>query len=279
MDYYAFIILPALVGAFRGGLSLVFEHPLDVIKTYWQANPHKLSIISVIRSIVFYKGLLGFYSGAIPNVMRVVFKQAYRYPLMLTVPLVYNAVCSSVFMVSVLTGLTIAVIEVWLLTPLERLKVWLVTFKQNSKGVITFFKTSVRVGVVSQLYKGLNISLVRQVTSWTVFLVVHDQLMLFVKAMNIPPNELPVLWLLGVAFVEGGVNTLVVQPLDCLKTHIQKVDSIQGYSILSIFSLVFKQYGFRGLYIGWQVRLFQYMVHALFTISVLEHLKQICYGG
>lgn len=278
MDYYAFILLPALMGAFRGGISLVFEHPLDVIKTYWQANPHNLSVFRVIRSILFHKGCLGFYSGAIPNVVRVVFKQAYRYPLMLSVPFAYSYVCSSVVMVSMLTGLTIAFIEVWLLTPLERLKVWLITFKQRG-GVRAFFQTRVcYLGLSSLLYRGVSVSLVRQITSWMVFLVTHDQLMLLLKVLNLSPASLPVMWLLGVGFIEGSINTLFVLPLDCVKTHFQKVDSDHNLRITDVFLFIVKRYGFRGIYVGWQVRLLQYIVNALFTITILEHLKLACGG-
>ena len=129
------LLISAAIGVSRtiGGLPL--EHPLDTIRTRWQANPtHSRNALEVTREIYKSKGFLGFYSGAIPNTTRRAVKQTYRWPMMLFFPNFYrNHVLSDRIqqnyprLPKILTGLSIANFEILVINPLERLKVWLMT--------------------------------------------------------------------------------------------------------------------------------------------------------
>lgn len=272
MESTLYLIFAGLVGALRGAASLIVEHPLDVIKTYWQAYPDRRNFLSVANEVRNLKGWLGFYSGAIPNVMRVMLKQSYRYPLMIALPIVFGTLTSSVAYISIATGLSIALLEVWVITPLERFKVWLMTYQKSSGGIKAFFK-ALRRDALHSLYRGLKITAVRQVASWITFLVVHDQLMEWVKANNGSVLNMSLTFLLGVSLIEGAINTAVVQPLDCIKTNQQKIKAVNRESIRSIFAHIYNGYGVRGFYVGWEARMIQYMINSGFTVAVLEALK------
>jgi hypothetical protein len=274
MDSTIFILSAAIIGAFRGALSLVFEHPLDVIKTFWQANPSETSLTKVVRSIVHYKGVRGFYSGALPNVMRVMLKQAYRYPLMIVLPVMFGVVTSSIVSISILTGVTIAIVEVWIITPLERFKVWLMTYKHVSGGV-RLFVSEVSQHIRRALYKGLKVTLVRQLVSWVTFLITHDQLMQWVKADVESVRSIPLVWLLIIGIVAGAINTAAVLPFDCVKTHQQKMMAVESGGIFNTMRYIYTVYGAKGLYAGWQARMLQYMINSAFTVAILEHLKEL----
>lgn len=272
MESYFILGIAAIVGMMRGALSLVFEHPLDVIKTYWQAHPGKTGIISVVFEVIKLKGWRGFYSGAVPNVMRVMLKQAYRYPLMIALPIMFAYITSSVLAISIATGLSIAIVEVWIITPLERFKVWLMTYQRLSGGVRSFIK-EVRRNVVHTLYKGLNVTMLRQVVSWLTFLIVHDQLMVWVKSDVGSVSHLSLYMLLGIGLIEGAINTAVVLPFDCVKTHQQKMNATENESFALKMKWIYWHYGIRGLYVGWQARMVQYMINSGFTVAVLESLR------
>lgn len=273
MESYLILSLAAVVGMMRGAVSLIFEHPLDVIKTYWQAHPSRLGMISVVAEVRKLKGLRGFYSGAVPNMLRVMLKQAYRYPLMIILPVIFGLMTSSVLLVSIATGLSIAIIEVWIITPLERFKVWLMTYQRFSGGVRTFIM-EVRRNIMHTLYKGLKVTMLRQVISWLTFLVVHDQLMLLVKSDVGSACNISLFALLGIGLIEGAVNTAAVLPFDCVKTNQQKINASKSDSLLERFRWIYRCYGMGGLYIGWQVRMMQYMINSGFTVVALERLKE-----
>jgi len=74
------------------------EHPLDVIKTTWQANPTAKNELQVGRDIYGAKGFKGFYSGSTPNLTRMILKNFYRFPLMLYLPPIFEKVTDNEFL-------------------------------------------------------------------------------------------------------------------------------------------------------------------------------------
>lgn len=76
----------------------------------------------------FYKG---FYSGSLPNLSRVVLKNLYRYPLMIKMPNIieqYVPIAGRDRKIAkAMTGLSIAGIEAFILCPVERIKVFMMT--------------------------------------------------------------------------------------------------------------------------------------------------------
>ncbi len=272
MDTSIYLAFAALIGMLRGATSLIIEHPLDVIKTYWQAYPSRAGVISVAKEIRNLKGWGGFYSGAVPNIIRVMLKQAYRYPLMIALPAVFGLLTNSITLISISTGLSIALLEVGIITPLERLKVWLMTYQIPSGGIKDFF-VALRYDALHTLYKGLKITALRQVVSWVTFLVVHDQLMFWVKSYNGGVINLSLLLLLGVSLIEGTINTAVVQPLDCIKTNQQKAQINGRDEIIYMIKEIYTSHGLRGFYVAWGVRMIQYIINSAFTVAVLESLK------
>lgn len=271
MDHHQFLIVAACVGMLRGAFSLILEHPLDTIKTYWQARPSRTAFKDICKELYSRKGWLGFYSGAVPNVLRVMIKQAYRYPLMVALPVIYSNIFNTLIVVSVATGLTVALLEGAIITPLERFKVWLMTFPRASGGISAFIDVA-RHHVVAVIYQGLGVTVVRQVVSWVTFLVVHDQSIYWAK--QILGVDTPSLgWLLIISIIVGGINTAVVLPIDSIKTNVQRTSRKNAHKSLETMIYIYNVYGFRGLYVGWQIRWMQYMVHASFTVPILEQLK------
>lgn len=123
-----------LLGALRSAIGLPYEHPLDCIKTVMQAQPKYVGIIETTKSIYANSGISGFYKGYIPNTLRVMYKQLYRFPLMLWLPqlssknlAIFKDKDLNASLGKLIAGLSLGLIDVFLVTPFERLKVWLMT--------------------------------------------------------------------------------------------------------------------------------------------------------
>lgn len=79
-----------------------------------------------------------------------------------------------------ITGIVLAALEVLIITPTERLKVWLMTRTNNDKNIRYFLKN------VHSFFRGLNIVFWRQTSSWVTFLVTDDILKtIFRRSLNL----------------------------------------------------------------------------------------------
>ena len=89
------VIASSILGMVRTMVALPIQHPFDVVKVNWQANPHLKNELAVIRMIKREKGLKGIYSGYMTNFSKHMFKSIYRYPLMSTLPRFYSKLLGS----------------------------------------------------------------------------------------------------------------------------------------------------------------------------------------
>lgn len=177
MDFYLKV---SVLGILRGAIGLIWEHPLDSIKTQWQTNAHIRKSRDIVNHIYKEKGFVGFYRGFFPNLIRQTSKNVYRWPLMLYLPKVFNKMNNSLArslntdgLCKIQTGLAIANIETLLINPLERLKIFLMTHKNVSNKyysiLIHFYKNN-EGRFMKQLFQGLEASLYRSNISWVTFL-------------------------------------------------------------------------------------------------------------
>ncbi len=271
------------LGAIRGLLGLPIEHPFDAIKTKCQAEGGLRSVRTVTKSMWAEAGVRGFYTGAIPNATRVAIKQMYRWPMMLAFPSWYGkhlpqpVIETFPSAAKVATGLSIATLEVGVLTPLERIKVFLMTRPLNGPGIRGFLSAN-RGHVGKELSRGLNALFLKQMMSWVTFLVTDEKAKTQEKK-RLGTNVLPFPSLMKVSAIVGGVNTAANMPFDTVKTHLTKANRMNHEKLMQILRRSIQLYGIKGLYAGWQARLIQYMVQASITVPLLDHLETRYSGG
>lgn len=249
----------SLLGMLRGGASFLMEHPLDVVKTCWQANPHILSWKELAQSIYSQKGWRGFYAGCVPNTLRVVLKHAYRTPLLLLCHYIVFSFWQQE--APILVGLFIAFLEVGIIQPLERLKVWIMTSPYKSQ----IMKEFIRQKIYLSLYKGWSATWPKQVVSWVTFLWFTYALQLMWAHYELSGTDIIV------PLIVGLINTLFILPFDAIKTHMQCYQANErGW--LATLLMIARQYGARGFYVGFSARLIQYIIQALWTAPILYRL-------
>jgi hypothetical protein len=272
------LLISAIVGVSRTIGGLPIEHPLDTIRTRWQANPTaSSSSLAVAREIYTSKGLLGFYSGALPNTTRRAVKQVYRWPMMLLLPNFYREHVLSQYiqqkyprLPKMLTGLSIANFEIVVINPLERLKVWLMT-SPNRIGILEFFKQS-KNNIIGELYRGISAAFWRQNVSWITFLYM-DELTKTKLRQYKQTNHLTHFDLFIAGMIVGFVNTAAIMPFDYVKTQKQKFFQ-DNKSMMDIFKITLKNDGISRFYIGWKIYLVQYAIVAILTVNILDKLEQ-----
>ena len=70
------------------------------------------------------------------------------------------------------------------------------------------------------------------------------------------------------------VNTAIVMPFDCVKTHMEKVDPTQTY--INTFKAIYRQGGgVTAFFTGYRLRFLLHFTNALFAVNFLEKLETI----
>jgi Mitochondrial carrier protein len=174
-----------------------------------------------------------------------------------------------------LTGLSIGLVEATLTCPIERIKVYFMTTSDIRLSYREFFKTY-RGKLSKELFRGFTPLFVRQSISWSVFLqtdlAIKGQLRKFYGIA--PKDPIPTSLLIPASFEVALINTAIVMPLDCVKTHMEKVDPTSTY--LQTFSNIYRQGGgFYAFFTGYRLRFMLHLTNALFAVNFLEKLEHI----
>ena len=76
------------------------------------------------------------------------------------------------------------------------------------------------------------------------------------------------------------LNTFFVMPIDCVKTQFQKNtngDKIENQisqkkKLNKTIKQIYNLYGWKGFYKGWQVKIIQYTINSVFTVSIFQQI-------
>lgn len=266
------VFLSSFLGMVRSIIALPIQHPCDVLKVNCQINPQLKNEFEVIRHIKAERGLRGFYYGYSTNLTKQLFKSSYRYPLIAGLPRFYAGLLGSKYddhkyAMRLLTSFTIAFIEAGLVTPFERLQVFIMTSKFGNSNYKDFYNM-IRHKARKELFKGYTPYVLKQCVSWTVFLQA-DQ---FYKSRmrsyyKIPDDKMILGWKLAFCSLMTSITTIFsVMPFDNIKTYLQKHNiemkdgkrvesSAVQNTIRNAIKGIYSKRGLKGFYIGWRIRI------------------------
>jgi len=71
------------------------------------------------------------------------------------------------------------------------------------------------------------------------------------------------------------MNTTLIMPFDCVKTHLEKKDPTTTY--LNTFRNIYRQGGMFSFFTGYRIRFFMYFINSLFVVNLLEKLESIAH--
>lgn len=278
------VVASSAIGCSRVIFTFGIGHPFDLVKTRMQANPYIESGHLLANDIYKQTGVRGFYVGGIPNLSRALFKETYRSPQRgFTKSFLDNSLpdfSGKKDFVNTATGLLMAGTDTFLICPLERLKVWMMTNNNKDKKFSQFFSQQPNVqATVSDLFRGLKPSFVRSGMSWTSYLVAEEKIWLKMKELSPRVNKgdesLPLAEQLIVGTLGGMINCLCTLPFDTVKTQMQKKEFIDSKKINEVLGKLYNEHGIKGLYAGWQIKLIHYAIVGVITSNVIHEVDKI----
>ena len=111
--------------------------------------------------------------------------------------------------------------------------------------------------------------------NWSVFLQTDHFVKAFIrKKRKIPENEsIPSSLLIPASAFVALINTCLVMPFDCIKTHLEKTKPNDSYS--EAVREIYKKSGnsILGFFTGVRLRFLLYLTNALFAVNILEYLE------
>lgn len=276
-----------LIGTPRVILTFGAGHPFDLLKTRMQADPHISSAVLLTKKIFQETGIRGFYVAGIPNLTRSIIKETYRSPLRGFLASLYDEALPNANKGSkaTITSLSMAVTDTFLITPLERIKVWLMTKYSHNKSFNDFFsqrKSDISWG--QHLFKGASISMVRSSISWSTFLVPETMIRDAVvrhspRVLDKNNPQLPFAEKLLIGSLGGVINGLCTLPFDTVKTNVQKEGYLEKAGLKEMMKIgkdLVAEHGIiKGLYPAFSVRLLHYSIVGIITSDVIQKVDQV----
>jgi hypothetical protein len=266
------------IGTTRIFLAIIISHPFDFLKTKIQSSSEK-STSSISLSIKIYNtyGIKGFFKGYLPSLYRSLFKETYRSPLRGFLDYKFENIFRSYnkSFTKTLTAISMAITDTVILSPIERVKVLVMTNNSEANPIKAFWRNKPKGLQLSHyLFKGLTVSLVRSILSWTSFLVCEEKIRHYYELRS---KSLSLANRITIGVLSGIINGLITQPFDTIKTNIQK-STEQKDKLNSIYKMglfLFQQNGIKGLYAGFNVRLFQYSIIGVFSSDIIQQVDKI----
>ena len=128
-----------------------------------------------------------------------------------------------------------------------------------------------------EIFRGFGPLFARQCIAWGAFLQTDFAVKSFIRRrFGIADSEAISPWLLFPASaVVAFVNTLLVMPLDCIKTHLEKVNPATSY--IGAAKSIYEGSGnsVSGFFVGHRLRFMLYLTNALFMVNFLEKIEHL----
>jgi len=265
-----------LLGVTNSNLALLFEHPIETIKTQWQRKNQLKKFTDVGKFIYSESGLKGFYKGLTPNLLYRSIRNSFRWPTMIFLPNKFKSLTEELpfyidSLPKILTAMTIAFSEVYILTPLERVKIFLMTETSNIFNFYALHKNSLK----KELFRGIGPSLWKVNVAWFSFIISDHYLKLLWKD-TFNRKVLSMYDLLIISFGVGLSCTIACMPFDFVKTQAQMEKKNKSIELKGTLRPLYhyisnRQVGI--LYTGWKLRLSQFVINSIVSVSLLEKLE------
>lgn len=271
----------AVVVGMQRSLGLIFEYPLDNIKSRWQVAETS-SIFKTIRHTYGTYGFVGYYHGFAPNLMKKIAPQLYRWSLLLQLPNYFSdklQVSKSIpnpyyrtFLGNLFAGILIGSVETILAAPFDACRLELIINREKTTSLKKYLQeTSLR-----QHFLGLDALFFKEIFGWSSFLVGCNLLRMLTHSINQEKNIYPY-QVVAISAVVATINAIVYLPWDVARTQIQRnkyTTNLKSHSVFNTLKNIKETSGAKTLWRGFGIRFFQMTLATTLSIPAMEKYER-----
>ncbi|KAH3668305.1 hypothetical protein OGAPHI_002059 [Ogataea philodendri] len=284
-----------LLGSVAGAIGATVVYPIDLVKTRMQnqkGNSLYSSYGDCFRKVFQHEGLIGFYSGLLPQLVGVAPEKAIKLTVNDLVRGLGAKYCKNGELTmgwEILAGSSAGACQVIFTNPLEitkiRLQVQGETVRQMAKEGIPYVEKSavdiVRALGLKGLYKGASACMLRDVPFSAIYFPTYANIKKYVFGFDphnpAKRNRLESWELLLSGAMAGMPAAYCTTPCDVIKTRLQ-VEVRPGEkaykNIADAFSRILKEEGFRALFKGGVARICRSSPQFGFTLASYEMFQR-----
>lgn len=261
-----------LIGSFSGTCSTILFQPLDLVKTRLQSTvqPSSAGTITVMGNVLRQEKIMGLWKGLTPSMLRCV-------P---GVGLYFGTLhwLSSTFVrgeptavQAIFLGVTARCISVATLLPVTVVKTRFESGVYKYRTVTDALQKIYKVEGVRGLYSGLTATLIRDAPFSGVYLMFYTQM----------KKQCPTGWKEGqfssltyfsCGLLSGCMASLLTQPADVIKTHVQLFPERYGRTSVAVLQ-VYKVHGLNGYFRGLAPRMLRRTLMSAMSWTIYERVS------
>ncbi|KAK3583630.1 hypothetical protein CHS0354_039456 [Potamilus streckersoni] len=277
MEQLSPVVKSFLAGSFSGICSTILFQPLDLIKTRIQLavniRPGQSSrMITVLQNVVQQEKVRGLWKGTAPSVLRCVpgigvyFSSIHilqgRFGH--TSPVVSLVIGGTARSMACLTTLPFTVLK-------TRYESGQFKYKNMGRGFITIFKSE----GIRGLYSGLSPTLLRDVPFSGLYYMFYSQLKEITRKGSAVESHYPRSLHFTCGVAAGIIASLITQPADVIKTHMQLYPKRFG-RIMKAIHYVYQEDGLAGFWRGIVPRALRRTLMATMAWTIYEEIIKSC---
>jgi len=251
---YTTFLHNSVVGGLRGLFVEACIYPIEVVKVRQQCAATSETSLRLAKQVLQTEGYKAFYQGLTPQLCKTGIRHCWSWPLMTHMPKFLASYGFGTISQQVCTGLTIAVFDATITTPLERTKL---TSAFSGKSLF-----SIR-HIYSGGWQGLTTYLIKRAVNNVAFLIAQQSLRDHYRQKS-EILDLPVLIKIGIQV--AAIVSVVSTPFDFANTMKQTHNRN--------ISCLFSQHGITRLYRGWPLNTLLLTIHHIASVILMEMLSQ-----
>ncbi|XP_045712743.1 mitochondrial glycine transporter isoform X2 [Phyllostomus hastatus] len=270
------VIKAFLCGSISGTCSTLLFQPLDLLKTRLQTlqptvpGSRRIGMLALLLQVVRTESLLGLWKGMSPSIVRCVPGVGIYFSSLYALKQHFLRGHPPTAVESVMLGVGSRSVAGVCMSPITVIKTRYESGRYGYESVYAALRSIYRSEGPRGLFSGLTATLLRDAPFSGIYLmfytqtknlVSHDQLdAVFVPAVNF-----------GCGVFAGVLASLVTQPADVIKTHMQ-LSPVKFRWFGQAVTIIFKDYGLRGFFHGSVPRALRRTLMAAMAWTVYEEM-------
>ncbi len=241
-------------GTLRGILVDTLIYPLEVVKIRQQCSKDSEKSIRIAKRLFQEEGYRGFYKGLYPQLLKTSLKQIWCWPMITGMPYFLRSYGLRDTNQQILTGLSIAIVDAAITTPLERAKIFSALTGKTPFSLANVYKDG---------WQGFTVYWAKRSINMVTFLTAQEYLRNHSRG-KLEKLRLSELTRIGVEVAV--IVSLVSAPFDIANTLKQAQNLYPSH--------LFLEKRFFRLYRGWPINALSLVIHNVASVILIEKLRK-----